>query len=630
MLKRMSFWRGGPVVLMALVEFTSGNLKAGITVEFATSVKSPQPVGTSITLEAKATDSGPGPVTYQFQVQAPGSTTFSMIQDFSLLPIFNWVPTTTDGTYVLQLIARDFTAGTVSEPAKISFTLTSRVNGTVPVVTATTNPLVALFSAPSCPAGSTMRVQFRESGAEATYYTDFRPCLTTSMNFLIGGMRQSGTYKMQYDIDTAGVITVNSTIVEFTTGAIPSNVDLPAVSLPVPLSSSGSQNEKVMLAGIAKGSVPFATDLQGNYIWYYNNPDVNQVTRPVEGGTILVLLNGSGTGTGYWGPDVTKQQQVAEIDLAGHVVRTTSADRVSEQIPKSDLPYGLDRFSHEARKLPNGNYLVLGESQQIFPAGTQGSATPIDLIGPVFVVLDPNFQVIWYWNVFDHLGSSPGIDPNRSSVLTSPCLYESNGQTSNGCPPVLLLSPAEDWQHANALQYLPDGNILLSARDQDWIYKIDYNNGTGTGKILWTMGRKGDFTFTGTDLTWPWFSGQHDPEFQNNQMLEMSVYDDGNTRIAYQGGGDSFGQVLSVDESTMTVSYILNADMGVYSYALGSSQLLQNGDWFFDNGEIEPQRDYTQVIEVNGTGVQEFNEQIQYTTYRAWRMTDFYNVSAIE
>jgi hypothetical protein len=53
------------------------------------------------------------------------------------------------------------------------------------------------------------------------------------------------------------------------------------------------------------------------------------------------------------------------------------------------------------------------------------------------------------------------------------------------------------------------------------------------------MGREGDFTFTGSSDPWPWFSGQHDPEFQNNQLVEMSLFDDGNTRIAAEGTGDS-------------------------------------------------------------------------------------------
>ena len=52
-------------------------------------------------------------------------------------------------------------------------------------------------------------------------------------------------------------------------------------------------------------------------------------------------------------------------------------------------------------------------------------------------------------------------------------------------------SDVGDWLHANTLYYWPrNGDILFSSRNQDWVMKIDYNNGVrsgglGTGNILW-------------------------------------------------------------------------------------------------------------------------------------------------
>lgn len=54
-----------------------------------------------------------------------------------------------------------------------------------------------------------------------------------------------------------------------------------------------------------------------------------------------------------------------------------------------------------------------------------------------------------------------------------------------------------DWTHSNALVYSPsDGNLLLSVRHQSWVLKIDYNNGAGTGNLLWRLGYQGDFALT--------------------------------------------------------------------------------------------------------------------------------------
>jgi hypothetical protein len=111
--------------------------------------------------------------------------------------------------------------------------------------------------------------------------------------------------------------------------------------------------------------------------------------------------------------------------------------------------------------------------------------------------------VAWYWRSFDHL------DVNRAAVLGETC---TNGQ--EGCPPVFLTTGiAQDWLHANALYYtLSDGSLLFSMRHQDWIDKIDYGNGSGSGNVVWRLGKDGDFAINSSD-PYPWFSHQHDPGF---------------------------------------------------------------------------------------------------------------------
>ena len=44
-----------------------------------------------------------------------------------------------------------------------------------------------------------------------------------------------------------------------------------------------------------------------------------------------------------------------------------------------------------------------------------------------------------------------------------------------------------DWTHTNAVIYSKDdGNLIISIRHQNWLVKIDYNNGAGAGDILWS------------------------------------------------------------------------------------------------------------------------------------------------
>jgi hypothetical protein len=75
-----------------------------------------------------------------------------------------------------------------------------------------------------------------------------------------------------------------------------------------------------------------------------------------------------------------------------------------------------------------------------------------------------------------------------------------------------------------------------------------------------------------------WFSHQHEAGIKANG--DLTVFDNGNTPVAQLGGGcgpndcDSRGMSLQFNESTMRVTPILSDDLGGYSLALGSAQLL--------------------------------------------------------
>jgi len=72
------------VLVLALCCGSSVQARSGITVSISTSVGSPQPVGSMITITGTAVDSGPGPVNYKFEIETPGSTSFTMLSDFSV------------------------------------------------------------------------------------------------------------------------------------------------------------------------------------------------------------------------------------------------------------------------------------------------------------------------------------------------------------------------------------------------------------------------------------------------------------------------------------------------------------------------------------------------------------------
>ena len=162
------------------------------------------------------------------------------------------------------------------------------------------------------------------------------------------------------------------------------------------------------------------------------------------------------------------------------------------------------------------------------------------------------------------------MSPTRAAILGETCT-----DLFAGCPPLTPpYTVANDWLHSNSLQLAPDGNFLMSIRHQDWVIKIDYENGAGTGNILWRLGLDGDFTIIGdANDTYPWFSHQHDVEYEFDTTY-ISLFDNGNTRINEFPLENSRGQVLNVDENTLTATLVENFDMGLKSLALGSAQVL--------------------------------------------------------
>jgi arylsulfate sulfotransferase len=592
-----------------------------------------------ITWTASVTDSNPGPVTYKFEVATPGANqTFSLLSDYNLGNTLNWTPNLVAGTSQIRVTARDYLAGETAQ-AVVNFAVKPLATGSQPVVTATANPLIALFSAPSCPTGSFMGVGFELSGSTTMTYTNFRSCHAGTMNFYIAGMLANSTYNMHYEVDTGGTIVPNSTILPFTTGPLPSTITFPPAGPLVQPASQADLSCRVLFTGFSPtgtcfptGAYPEATTLEGSVLWYYGL-DHPQTTRIVPknnlvGTTLLMISQGAGTGTGSFGNNVD-QEVVREVDLAGNIIRQTNADRVSEQLVAAGTD-PITNFHHEAMRLPNGHTITFGSVQRIYPAGTQGSSGPIDIVGLMIIELDENFQVVWHWDAYDHAGGGTQLDINRAAVRGESCGVGLSCVETLGCPTVLIANTAVDWLHGNSAQYQPsDGSLLVSLRDQDWVIKIDYNNGQGTGNILWRLGAGGDFTMNSTD-PYPWFSGQHDVEFQYGGQQVLSLFDNGNTRVLSFPGENSRGQVLNVDETNMQVSLNQSVYLDGYSPALGTAQLLGNGDYTFEPGFLNPgSHSYEQSIEVTPSSSVVYEFEGDNPAYRSWRLPSLYSLGTV-
>jgi hypothetical protein len=338
---------------------------------------------------------------------------------------------------------------------------------------------------------------------------------------------------------------------------------------------------------------PTATDAEGHLIWYYPG-NVSLLTRTQNGK--------------FWGliqsPGPRSMQRIREFDLTGMTLRETNAERVNDHItPHGHLP--ISGFHHEVRELPDGRILALASAEKIMN-DVQGEGD-VNILSDVIVVMDRDLNVIWHWDGFDHL------DVRRRAILDEKC-------SIGACPPIYLAADANDWTHANSVQLTPDGHFLISVRHLDNLLKINYDYGAGDGRVLWEFGKEGHFKLEGGRDD-DWFSHQHDAQMLDERTLLL--FDNANVRYQTDRSVTSRGQVFELDEATRTARLILNADLGVYSFALGSAQRLESGNYFFGIGWVLPSNLAT-GLEVGGDGRTVQSSTLSRPAYRSFRLKDLY------
>lgn len=569
------------------------------------SLPSRQPVGTSISWRAQvsgATDTEQ--LLYRFSV-TPDNGPASVFLDFGRRNTFRWTPIQ-EGRFRVDVSVKDRSGGSAQH--SVAYETRSRLGQAAALVTGTGHPLVALYSAPACQTGR-LRVVFRPAAGGSWTSTPWHDCVAgKSHNLYVAGMREDTRYHMRHEVDN-GTAVYQAPIVQHRTGKV--TQALPQFSVINPIDATTS-SENIVLHSILLGrdlkSYVVATDLAGRVVWYFEPGPAGYfgplLTRPVQGGTMLIHLSDLRT-------DGVVEQVLREIDLAGNALRETNVDRINEQLAER----GADRItalSHEGIRLPNGQTLVIAYVERIMN-DIQG-AGPVDILGDMVIALDANMQVVWTWNTFDHL------DPRRRASLDERCGQQDNGLPVIGCPLLKLARQANDWTHSNSVAYsAADANLLVSIRNQDWVVKIDYRDGAGSGKVLWRLGKDGDFTID--DGAEAWFSHQHDAHYHGQNII---LYDNGNLRCRQRGAGcHSRGQLYNVDEAARRVALAFNADLGTYTDAFGSAQQLRNSNFHFTAGTIGV-LPISRSIELRPNGTKTFALQAGAVAYRSFRMTDLF------
>lgn len=231
---------------------------------------------------------------------------------------------------------------------------------------------------------------------------------------------------------------------------------------------------------------------------------------------------------------------VVELDWRGQVV----------------WQYEDPALHHDHCRLRNGNTLLL--YWELLPAEVRGRVqggvpgTELEdgraMLGDALREVTPEGQTVWEWHAYQAL--DPAVD-----IM---------------CP----LHPRHEWTHCNAVEELPDGNLVVSFRLTNTVAIVD----RATGQFVWRWGQ-GEV------------GHQHDPTpLANGNIL---LFDNGMHRL-----GLPRSRVLEVAPSSKEVvwQFVGSPETSFFSGHISGAQRLPNGNTLICEGACG------RLFEVTGDG----------------------------
>ncbi len=164
-----------------------------------------------------------------------------------------------------------------------------------------------------------------------------------------------------------------------------------------------------------------------------------------------------------------------------------------------------------------------------------------------------------------------------------------------------------DYLHVNSIDVLPDGNLLICARNTWCVYKLDRR----TGDVIWRLGgKRSDFAMGhGAQFAWA-----HDARWRTDGR--MTIFDDG-----FDGRTKSHalsrGLVLAVDERPRRVTVDrAYTHAGILTSSMGNVQTLPDGHVLVGFGNVP----YSTEFDPDGRVVADLRMPGGQHSYRSYRL----------
>jgi hypothetical protein len=290
-----------------------------------------------------------------------------------------------------------------------------------------------------------------------------------------------------------------------------------------------------------RGGPSLLIDMEGKVVHEWRTPLPTGYASLLPNGNLFALCRAPGTARRFPTWPLVRAGAVMEADWDG---------RVLWEVRHPD-------HHHDARLMRNGNLLMLciDEVPQDLAAGVRGGLAGSEHEGVMcsdkVVEMTKEGEVVWEWRAWQHL--DPEVDR------------------------ITLQDWRDEWTHANTVDELPGGDILVSFRNISTVVIIDRR----TGKIRWRLGPEV-------------LAQQHYPNLLPNGNI--LIFDNGTHRAS---SPFTFSRVLEIDPAQKRIvwSYQDRPLFNFYSPYEGSAQRLPNGNTFICEGvfgrlfEVTPERE---------------------------------------
>jgi hypothetical protein len=310
---------------------------------------------------------------------------------------------------------------------------------------------------------------------------------------------------------------------------------------------------------------PMILDGRGRLVWF---EPIHFVASDLQvehyhGRPVLTWWQGLGTGLTGQGKDYIMNRQY-------QTVATITAKN------------GLSADNHEFQITPQGTALVEALDPvkgNLTPYGGPASGTVYDYV--IQEIDIKTGKLLWEWHALGHIPLSASYTQPQGSHF--------------------------DYLHMNSIEQLPNGNLLISARNTWGIYEIDRH----TGKIIWSLGGKHSSFSIGSGANFSW---QHDAHLAGDTL---TLFDDASSG-SHQEEPQSSAKILRLNFAARTATVVRR----FYHYpplivpSQGSAQSLANGNMFVGWGAAPDFSEY------RSGGHQIFNGGFPFLgaqSYRAYR-----------